>query len=71
MSIGKEIISHEAQKELQKKQLYSSNHRLNIVDANKKYIILLTQKVIYKYNSKQKMVVYMIYLLQNILLWTF
>ena len=54
MSIGKEIISHEAQKELQKKQLYSSNYRLNIVDANKKYIILLTQKVIYKYNSKQK-----------------
>ena len=54
MNLGKEILSHETQKEILKKQLFSSNHNLNMVDANKKYITLLTQRINYKYNSKQK-----------------
>ena len=54
MSIEGEVISHEPKKEVIRKQSSSSNNGLNLVDANKKYINLLTKKVIYKYNSKQK-----------------
>ena len=54
MSIEEEIISHEPKKEVFRKQSSNSNNGLNLVDANKKYINLLTKKVLYKYNSKQK-----------------
>lgn len=72
MSIEKESITIEDQKEVVKKQLFNSNMSLNMVDANKKYLNLLTSKIRYKHEySKQKMEVYMNCLLQNILLLNF
>ena len=54
MNIGKEKISIEDQKELLKRQTFSSNVNLNFVEANKKYLELLTKKADYKYKAKQK-----------------
>ena len=54
MNIEEETTSHETQKEITKKQNFTSNRTLNIIDLNKKYINLLTKKVHYKYNKKQK-----------------
>jgi phosphatidylinositol 4-kinase len=55
MSIEKESITIEDQKEVVKKQLFNSNMSLNMVDANKKYLNLLTSKIRYKHEySKQK-----------------
>ena len=55
MSIGKDPITIEDQKDVVKKQIFNSNMGLNIVDANKKYLNLLTSKIRYKHEySKQK-----------------
>ena len=54
MNKGKEKISIEDQKELLKRQTFSSNVNLNFVEANKKYLELLTKKADYKYKAKQK-----------------
>ena len=55
MSIGKDAISIEDQKDVVKRQIFNSNMSLNIVDANKKYLNLLTSKIRYKHEySKQK-----------------
>ena len=54
MSIGKEKISFENQKELLKRQTFGSNMNLSFVEADKKYLVLLTKKIDYKYKSKQK-----------------
>ena len=54
MSIEKEIISHEKQKDITSKSCYSSNINLNLVDVSKKYISYLIKNAHYKYNSKKK-----------------
>ena len=54
MSIEKEVISHEKQKDITTKQCYSSHTNLNLVDVSKKYISFLTKNVHYKYKSKKK-----------------
>ena len=55
MSTENETITLEDQKDVVKKQLFNSNQGLNIVDANKKYLNLLTSKIRYKHEySKQK-----------------
>ena len=54
MSIEKEFNSSENKNEILKRQNFTSNTNLNIVELNKKYIQLLTKKMHYKYNSKQR-----------------
>ena len=54
MSIEEETTSNETQKDNMKKQNFTTRSSLNIIDVNKKYINLLTKKVYYKYNKKQK-----------------
>ena len=54
MSIEKEVISHEKQKDITIKQCYSSHTNLNLVDVSKKYISFLTKNAHYKYKSKKK-----------------
>ncbi len=54
MSIEKEFNSSENKNEILKRQNFTSNTNLNIVELNKKYIELLTKKMHYKYNSKQR-----------------
>ena len=54
MSIEKEVISHEKQKDITTKQCYSSHTNLNLVDVSKKYISFLTKNAHYKYKSKKK-----------------
>ena len=54
MNIEKEFNSSENKNEILKRQNFTSNTNLNIVELNKKYIELLTKKIHYKYNSKQR-----------------
>ena len=54
MSIGKEIKSFDKERDLIEKDNFTSDINLNLKDSNQKYITLLTKKLKYKYNSKQK-----------------
>jgi hypothetical protein len=54
MSIGKESTSHETEKAIMKKQMFTSDINLSLIDSHKKYITLLSKKIKYKYNQKQK-----------------
>jgi hypothetical protein len=53
MKEEKDYLSSEKNDDVTKKA-YASNTRLSIVDFNSKYINLLTKKMQYKYNSKQR-----------------
>ena len=54
MSIGKERKSFDKERDLIEKDNFTSDINLNLKDSNQKYITLLTKKLKYKYNSKQK-----------------
>ena len=54
MSIGKESTSHETEKAIKKKQIFTSDINLSLIDSHKKYITLLSKKIKYKFNQKQK-----------------